>query len=43
MLGNHNGTDGLMMKDLPDIVIRQGVAGNHQEKLQRLFREDERT
>ncbi len=26
VLGNHNGTDGLMMKDLPDIVIQQGVA-----------------
>ncbi len=25
-LGNYNGTDGLMMKDLPDIVIQQGVA-----------------
>ncbi|MEP0826645.1 MAG: site-specific integrase [Nitrososphaera sp.] len=25
-LGNHDGTDGLMMKDLPDIVIQQGVA-----------------
>ena len=25
-LGNHDGTDGLMMKDLPDIAIVQGVA-----------------
>jgi hypothetical protein len=25
-LGNYDGTDGLMMKDLPDIVIQQGVA-----------------
>ncbi len=25
-LGNFDGTDGLMMKDLPDIVIQQGVA-----------------
>ncbi|MGH9993475.1 MAG: site-specific integrase [Nitrososphaera sp.] len=26
VLGNYNATDGLMMKDLPDIVIQQGVA-----------------
>ncbi|MEW6603465.1 MAG: site-specific integrase [Thermoproteota archaeon] len=26
VLGNHDGTDGLMMKDLPDIAIVQGVA-----------------
>lgn len=26
VLGNHNGTDGLTMKDLPDIVIQQGIA-----------------
>jgi hypothetical protein len=26
VLGNYNGTDGLTMKDLPDIVIQQGVA-----------------
>lgn len=25
-LGNYDGTDGLMMKDLPDIVVQQGVA-----------------
>src|SRR5919199_1520743 len=25
-LGNYNGTDGLTMKDLPDIVIQQGIA-----------------
>ncbi len=25
-LGNHDGTDGLKMKDMPDIVIQQGVA-----------------
>lgn len=26
VLGNHDGTDGLMIKDLPDIIIHQGVA-----------------
>jgi len=26
VLGNHNGTDGLTMKDLPDIIIQQGLA-----------------
>lgn len=26
VLGNHDGTDGLRMRDLPDIAIRQGVA-----------------
>lgn len=26
VLGNHNGTDGLRMRDLPDVVIHQGVA-----------------
>lgn len=26
VLGNHDGTDGLRMRDLPDVVIHQGVA-----------------
>lgn len=25
-IGNHDGTDGLQMKDLPDVVIHEGVA-----------------
>jgi len=26
VIGNHNGTDGLQMKDMPDLIIQQGVA-----------------
>ena len=26
VMGNHNGTDGLRMRDLPDVVIHQGMA-----------------
>lgn len=26
VLGNHNATDGLMIKDLPDLVVKQGLA-----------------